>query len=367
MMRPPSAGMQGPMPPMHIPQPGYRGPGPTSPSASTSQIRPPMPPGGMSSARSMQNMQAGQIPFGRPPSSAGSYQQMQPPLAGPSHSPVSANRPVNGFGPIGIGSPGGSQSNKYGMSSLGAPFAQQQQNSGMNTPSTIGRGFAPTPTSGMSPIGPPPRSHSTAPGPVGAAASSLAALNLGSQPVQRKVSAEPPNTPGAIGARRASLHEKTNGLSTMQPIGPPKSQDDDKPASSGSSLRSPSPPPILGSSALLDDYDDTSDTPSSPAQSSSFQSSSFGGAMWGDQTWSAPAAAAPAAPSRNDIIRVSCSQSWYIPRLIALTGTSGSRLLTTQRSNPTIPAYRSRGLSSAFTDLCRRELIFRPQFALLVC
>ena len=99
---------------------------------------------------------------------------------------------------------------------------------------------------------------------------SLASLNMGSLPVERKSSGE--QSAGPIGPPPGHQKRVSQDFKAVQPIGPPRAlngsnlsdpEDASAPSSSTSaSLRSPSPPPILGSAALLEDLEeDESSTP----------------------------------------------------------------------------------------------------------
>ena len=316
---------------------------PTNPSMPiTIQQRPPPPPG-PSSSRQPNGLPAMQ-PFGRPSTSGAFAPQMQSPGLGlpPNMAGMPPQRPSsamphpagqsNNFGMLGIGQPPPPSKSPNGQPAL---YNQgHMPPPGMTRPAYQPQQHAPMPMmNGLSPIGPSPRG--LAPGQpldspsMAGPSTSMAALNLGSQ---RNIDA----VPSAIGPssghqRRASGFDQNNGLSNLQPIGRPRAsgshasdpEDDGGPPSTSVSLRSPSPPPILGSAALLEDFEeDVGDTtPSSPStRTNAFGSTPFSGSTWGSEggiwgaagssTWEPPSATRATPLERCDIIRV-CVQIHY--------------------------------------------------------
>lgn len=232
--------------------------------------------------------------YGRPLASVSLPSPMSPMLnlAGSSNASPSTSRPMGPpglFGTIGVGQPPVLSKTPSGIpaspfihspsSSAGAPVTR-------TSPSTNAQQV-----NGVAPIGPP--RHPSNPAAAESAASSLAALNLGSQPAQGKALAGEAGAIGVGHGRKMSTDISKTGL---KPIGRPKVGGPDldgldldtAPSSTSASLRSPSPPPILGSAALLEE--DFEDIPDTDPSTSSFSNvpTAFGGS-WGEGgIWGVP-------------------------------------------------------------------------------
>jgi hypothetical protein len=280
------------------------------------------PPG-----RSMSNMQPphgmplGMPMFGRPPSTGGMPNPMSPmqqisPQNGQGRAP--GQSPQGGFGAIGVGPPPGV------MRPNGAPspFLHSPSPPGLHnqlTSPTIGQPHI----NGVAPIGPPRHGSISSPTVL---ENPLAALNLGSQVAQARAAS---SDIGAIGGssiqRGPSGSVKPIGRGRLSGASDTQEDLDTIPSSSTSaSLRSPSPPPTLGSAALLEDFEEVPDdklTSSGVVTSPGFPThSAFSGTSWGAESgiWGAnPSSqsswsAEPARPQeleRSDIIRVSTDSS----------------------------------------------------------
>ncbi len=222
-----------------------------------------------------------QVPFPRPPSGGqipGHLGGPMGPLGPMTHAipakPVGFNTlghppgPSTTFGAIGLG-PAPTRPPPPFTSTSGiahSPRTSLSGPSGQVHPSTMGNRPPSVSSNGSAAIGPltlkvsnPSVASSTF-----GATSSLAALNMNSQLVERKTSGE--QSAGPIGPPPGHQKRVSQDFKMVQPIGPPRAingnnlsdpEDASAPSSSTSaSLRSPSPPPILGSAALLEDLEE---------------------------------------------------------------------------------------------------------------
>jgi hypothetical protein len=272
---------RGPQPPFTSQMPAGRSPtsmppimfgGPFVPSSpqGPSTSGPPRPP-------SSQTMY-GSVGMGAP----GLPRPSGPPMGPPFAAPQMAQHPVDQMPPI-------HNRNNFAVSS-------QSSTIGLHSAATnsIANGHPPVP----SPIGP-----SNATSTAASVSSQLAALNMGSQPVEKRSMAPATVAPiSAPGHGRRASHTADVG-----PIGRPRELDGtgSAPSSSAASLRSASPPPLLGPSALLDDIDEPVMRPHvKPTSVPPFTGNSFAGVFGppppgiingaSDPTWGPPRPSASA-------------------------------------------------------------------------